>query len=58
MNNVAEEIEAKVRDFLHGKAPGIPETIGIILFDMKGTVIGISNNAQTWLNTTKTKLSS
>ncbi|MBI5309137.1 MAG: cobalamin biosynthesis protein CbiD, partial [Planctomycetes bacterium] len=57
MNNVAEELEVKVRDFLHGKALIIPETIGIILFDMKGTVIGISNNAQTWLNTTKTKSS-
>ncbi len=58
MNNVAEEIEVKVRDFLHGKAPIIPEMVGIILFDMKGAVIGISNNAQTWLKTTKTKLSS
>lgn len=57
MNNVAEEIEVKVRDFLHGKATIIPDMVGIILFDMKGTVIGISNNAQTWLNTTKTKLS-
>ncbi|MEK7296309.1 MAG: cobalt-precorrin-5B (C(1))-methyltransferase, partial [Planctomycetota bacterium] len=58
MNNVAEEIEVKVRDFLQVKATIIPEMVGIILFDMKGAVIGISNNAQTWLNTTKTKLSS
>ena len=55
MNNVAEEIEVKVRDFLQVKATSIPEMVGIILFDMKGAVIGISNNAQTWLNTTKTK---
>ncbi len=57
MNNVAEEIEVKVRDFLRGKYLIIPDMVGIILFDMKGAVIGISNNAQTWLNTTKTKLS-
>ncbi|MEK6729628.1 MAG: cobalt-precorrin-5B (C(1))-methyltransferase CbiD [Planctomycetota bacterium] len=55
MNNVAEEIEVKVRDFLQVKATIIPEMVGIILFDMKGAVIGISHNAQTWLNTTKTK---
>ena len=58
MNNVAEEIEVKVRDFLNDKRPFIPGAVGIILFDMKGAVIGISNNAQTWLNTTKTRSSS
>lgn len=58
MNNVAEEIEVKVRDFLNDKRLFIPGAVGIILFDMKGAVIGISNNAQTWLNTTKTRSSS
>ena len=57
MNNVAEEIEVKVRDFINGKRPFVSGTVGIILFDMKGAVIGISNNAQTWLNTTKTRSS-
>ena len=55
MNDVAERIEAKVLSFCRGERPFAPTGVGVILFDMKGSIIGISNSAQTWLNVTKTK---
>src|SRR3990172_4493735 len=55
MNDVAERIEAKVLSFCKGERPFTSTEVGVILFDMKGSVIGISNSAQTWLNVTKTK---
>ncbi|MBM4066135.1 MAG: cobalamin biosynthesis protein CbiD [Planctomycetes bacterium] len=55
MNGVAEMIEDKVLAYLKGKQPPAPPEVGVILFDMKGSIIGISNSAQTWLNVTKTK---
>ena len=55
MNEVAERIEAKVLSFCRGERPFAPTGVGVILFDMKGSIIGISNSAQTWLNVTKTK---
>ena len=58
MNDVAERIEAKVLSFCIGERPFAPTGVGVILFDMKGSVIGISSSAQTWLDVTKTKLSS
>ena len=58
MNDVAERIEAKVLSFCMGERPFAPTGVGVILFDMKGSIIGISSSAQTWLDVTKTKLSS
>ena len=58
MNDVAERIEAKVLSFCIGERPFAPTGVGVILFDMKGSIIGISSSAQTWLDVTKTKLSS
>lgn len=58
MNDVAERIEAKVLSFCRGERPFAPTGVGVILFDMKGSIIGISSSAQTWLDVTKTKLSS
>ena len=55
MDEVAERIEAKVLSFCKGERPFAPTEVGVILFDMKGSIIGISNSAQTWLNVTKTK---
>ena len=57
MDEVAERIEDKVRAFYKGEQQFAPPEVGVILFDMKGSIIGISNSAQTWLNVTKTKSS-
>ncbi|MBE7447083.1 MAG: cobalamin biosynthesis protein CbiD [Planctomycetia bacterium] len=58
MDDVAERIEAKVLEFYRDKQPFFKIIAGIILFDMKGSLVGISDSAQSWLNLTKTKLSS
>ncbi len=58
MNDVAERIEAKVLEFCKGGQQFSPIEAGIILFDMRGAIIGISGSAQTWLNLTNTKSSS
>ncbi len=58
MNDVASRIEAKVLQFCNGEHPLVPAEAGVILFDMKGSMVGISDGAQTWLNLTKTKSSS
>jgi len=55
MNEVAEKVETKVLEFYRDKQPFPTLEVGVILFDMKGSIIGISNSAQTWLNVTKTK---
>jgi len=57
MNTVAEKVETKVLEFYRDKQPFPTLEVGVILFDMKGSIIGISNGAQTWLNVTKTKSS-
>ena len=57
MNEIAEMIEDQVLAFCRGERPFAPTEIGIILFDMKGSIIGISKSAQTWLNAIKTKSS-
>ncbi|MCF6158503.1 MAG: cobalamin biosynthesis protein CbiD [wastewater metagenome] len=56
MEEVAEMIEAKVLAFFRDKQPNSVIKAGIILFNMKGSVIGISRNAQLWLSTIKTRL--
>src|SRR3972149_1044423 len=58
MNEVAEKVETKVLEFYRDKQPFPTLDVGVILFDMKGSIIGISSSAQTWLDVTKTKLSS
>ncbi len=55
MNEVAEKVETKVLEFYRDKQPFSTLDVGVILFDMKGSIIGISNSAQKWLNVTKTK---
>lgn len=55
MNEVAEKVETKVLEFYRDKQPFPTLEVGVILFDMKGSIIGISNSAQKWLNVTKTK---
>ena len=55
MDEVAEKVETKVLEFYRDKQPFPALEVGVILFDMKGSIIGISNSAQTWLNVTKTK---
>ena len=55
MDEVAEKVEDKVWAFYKGEQPFAPTEVGVILFDMKGSIIGISISAQTWLNVTKTK---
>ena len=55
MNEVAEKVETKVLEFYRYKQPFPTLEVGVILFDMKGSIIGISNSAQTWLNVTKTR---
>ena len=55
MDEVAEKVETKVLEFYRDKQPFTTLEVGVILFDMKGSIIGISNSAQTWLNVTKTK---
>src|SRR3972149_2857458 len=58
MDEVAEKVETKVLEFYRVKQPFPTLEVGVILFDMKGSIIGISSSAQTWLDVTKTKLSS
>lgn len=58
MDEVAEKVETKILEFYRDKQPFAPKEVGVILFDMKGSIIGISSSAQTWLDVTKTKLSS
>ncbi len=58
MNEVAEKVEAKVLEFCKESHPFSPPEAGVILFDMKGSIIGLSNGAQTWLNTIRTRLPS
>lgn len=58
MAAVAEKVETKVLEFYRDKQPFPTLEVGVILFDMKGSIIGISSSAQTWLDVTKTKLSS
>ncbi len=55
INEIAEKIEAKVLEFYRGKQPFARIEAGVILFDMKGSIVGISDNAQSWLNLTNTK---
>ncbi|MDN3515596.1 MAG: cobalt-precorrin-5B (C(1))-methyltransferase CbiD [Candidatus Brocadia sp.] len=55
MNEVAEKIEDKVRVFCRGEQMFTSIEVGVILFDMKGAVLGISDSAQSWLNHTKTR---
>lgn len=55
MNKIAEKIEDKVLEFYKGKLQPVPVKVGVILFDMKGSVVGISDSAQLWLNHVKTK---
>ncbi|MBM2834820.1 MAG: hypothetical protein HW406_1981 [Candidatus Brocadiaceae bacterium] len=55
MDEVAEKVETKVLEFYRDKQPFPTLEVGVILFDMKGSIIGISISAQTWLNVTKTK---
>jgi len=55
MDEVAEKVETKVLEFYRVKQPFPTLEAGVILFDMKGSIIGISNSAQTRLNITKTK---
>lgn len=58
MNEVAERIEVNVHEFYKGEQQFAPAEAGVILFDMKGSIVGISDTAQSWLNLTKTKSSS
>lgn len=55
MDEVAEKVKTKVLEFYRDKQPFPTLEVGVILFDMKGSIIGISNSAQTWLNVTKTR---
>lgn len=55
MNVVAERIEKKVLEFYKSKLKSVPAEVGVILFDMRGSVVGISDSAQSWLNHVKTK---
>jgi len=52
---IMDEVAEKVLEFYRDKQPFPTLEGGVILFDMKGSIIGISNSAQTWLNVTKTK---
>jgi hypothetical protein len=55
MDDVAERIEVKVLEFYRDKQPFSTMEVGVILFDMQGSIIGISDSAQSWLNLTKTR---
>ena len=55
MNEVAEKVETKVLEFYRDKQPFPTLDVGVILFDMKGSIVGISGNALTWVNITKTR---
>src|SRR3990172_2134684 len=50
LNDVANKIETTILEFLRYKLEA-----GVILFDMKGSIVGMSNNAKTWLEAIKTK---
>jgi cobalt-precorrin-5B (C1)-methyltransferase len=56
MDKIAGMIEAKIYAFYQDGQQYIRPEVGVILFDMKGSVVGISDSAQSWLNHTKTKL--
>ncbi len=58
MDEVAEKVETKVLEFYRDKQPFLTLEVGVILFDMKGSIVGISDSAQAWLNLTKIKSSS
>ncbi len=58
MDEVAEKVETKVLEFCRDKQPFPTLEVGVVLFDMKGSIVGISDSAQAWLNLTKTKSSS
>ena len=55
MDEVAEKVETKVLEFYRDKQPFPTLEVGVILFDMKGSIVGISGNALTWVNITKTR---
>ncbi|MEP9412358.1 MAG: cobalamin biosynthesis protein CbiD [Candidatus Brocadia sp.] len=55
MDEVAERIEDKIQSFYKGEQQFAPPEVGVILFDMKGSIIGISDSAQSWLNLAKKK---
>ena len=50
LNDVANKIESTILQFLRYKLEA-----GVILFDMKGLIVGISSDAKTWLEAIKTK---
>ncbi|KAA0243907.1 MAG: cobalamin biosynthesis protein CbiD [Candidatus Brocadia sp. AMX2] len=58
MDKVAEMIENKVRAFYKGEQQFALTEVGVILFDMKGSIVGISDSARIWLNLIKIKSSS
>lgn len=58
MDKVAEMIEDKVRAFYKGEQQFALTEVGVILFDMKGSIVGISDSARIWLNLIKIKSSS
>lgn len=53
MNEIAERIEIKVQTFLQ-----VQHEVGVILFNMKGTIAGISCGALRWMNGMSTRSSS
>jgi cobalt-precorrin-5B (C1)-methyltransferase len=55
MNKVAEMIADRVLAFCREKQPSAAGEIGVILFDMKGSVTGISGSAQKWINNIEIK---
>lgn len=58
MNEIAEKIEVKVREFINrSERLPVPAELGVILFDMRGSIISASQNGQSWLNTIETKSS-
>ncbi|MGQ3683723.1 MAG: cobalt-precorrin-5B (C(1))-methyltransferase CbiD [Candidatus Loosdrechtia sp.] len=57
MDNVAGMIEDKVLEFCREKQPSVVIETGIILFDMKSSVTGISDGAKKWINSKEIRLS-
>lgn len=55
MDKVAGMIEARVDAFYQDGQRFAPPEVGVILFDMKGVIAGISDHAQSWLNQIKIK---
>lgn len=56
MDEVAEKIRDKALAFCKDERPFSYTEIGVILFDMKGSIIGISDNALIWLDNQRKKL--